>query len=85
MRHAACLILLGPILLNAQPYLELIRKPILPEDTRRSMMYSYVDRNLPPITLPETRAAWESRKPQLRKEILQSVGLEDIDRRKLPP
>jgi hypothetical protein len=31
--------------------------------------------------LPETRAAWESRKPQLRKEILQSVGLEDIDRR----
>jgi hypothetical protein len=81
MRHAACFILLGPILLNAQPYLELIGKPILPEETRRSMMYSYVDRNLPPIALPGTRAAWETRRLQLRNEILQSVGLEDLDRR----
>lgn len=81
MRHSMWLSLLAPGLLIGQPFLELIRKPVLEEAERRSMMYSFVDRNLPSIELPNTSSEWEKRKPQLRKEILRATGLEDLDRR----
>jgi Prolyl oligopeptidase family len=60
---------------------DLLRTPILSESERHSMMYSFVDRNLGPIELPSTLAAWEQRKPRLRDQIRQIVGLEDLDER----
>ena len=56
--------------------------PILPEPERHSMMYSFVDRNLGPIDLPTTLAAWEQRKPLLRNQIRQAIGLDDLDERR---
>src|SRR2546425_11619756 len=73
------LLFLPPLL--AQSYLDLLQRPILGEDERRSMMYSYVDRNLPPIELPADKLAWEAARPRLREEILRLVGLEALDRR----
>ncbi len=67
--------------LSAQPYLDLLEKPILDQEQRRSMMYSYVDRNLRPIEASASREQWEARKRLLRKEILEIVGLEDLESR----
>ncbi|MCW5977905.1 MAG: prolyl oligopeptidase family serine peptidase [Bryobacteraceae bacterium] len=65
----------------AQPWLDFLKQPVLSEEDRRSMMYSYVDANLPPIELPSTRRAWEERKGPLRARILKLVGLERLDER----
>ena len=67
--------------LHAQSYFQILQAPVLSEAERHSMMYSFVDRNLPAIELPSTLREWESRKPQLRAQILKDVGLEDLDRR----
>ena len=40
--------------LRAQTDLSLLQTPILDESERRSMMFSFVERNLPPIELPDT-------------------------------
>lgn len=69
----------GPLV--AQPWIDFLKQPVLAEDERRSMMYSYVDAHLPPIELPSTKRAWEQRKAQLRTEILRLVGLPELDRR----
>lgn len=64
---------------SAEPYEKILLKPILPEVERRSMMPSFVDRNLPAIELSSTLEAWESRRKDLRTEILRIVGLSDLD------
>src|SRR4051812_40222550 len=63
----------------AQPWVEFLRTPILTDDDRRSMMFSYVDQHLPPIAMPET----EQQRRALRDRILKVVGLEDLERRGL--
>jgi hypothetical protein len=40
--------------LAAQSWLEFLNDPILSEDDRRSMMFSYVDHHLPAIEIPTT-------------------------------
>ena len=65
----------------AQSFLEFLQRPILERDDGRYMMYSYVDRNLPPIELPDNKAAWEAARPRLLAEIRRLVGLGDVDRR----
>ncbi|HUQ91062.1 MAG TPA: hypothetical protein VM120_05215, partial [Bryobacteraceae bacterium] len=67
--------------MRAQPYAELLRKPVLPEEARRSMMYSYVDRNLPTMELPSSKAAWDAGRPRLLSEIRRLVGLSDLEQR----
>jgi acetyl esterase/lipase len=67
--------------LRAQTDLSLLQNPILDESDRRSMMFSFVERNLPPIELPATLAAWEARKPILLEQIHRLVGLEDLQHR----
>ena len=41
----------------AQPWIDFLRTPILTDDDRQSMMFSYVDQHLPPIAIPETEQA----------------------------
>ena len=67
--------------LSAQPYLDALKKPVLSDEDRRSMMFSYVDRHLPQIEIPVSKDQWEQRRVRLRREILQLVGLEDLDKR----
>jgi hypothetical protein len=67
--------------LRAQTDLSLLQNPILDESDRRSMMFSFVERNLPPIELPATLAAWEARKRILLEQIHRLVGLEDLQHR----
>jgi hypothetical protein len=64
-----------------QSYLQFFHEPILSEAERSSMMYSFVDRNLPLIPVPSTRAEWEQSKPKIRAEILKRLGLENLDQR----
>jgi pimeloyl-ACP methyl ester carboxylesterase len=45
------------------------------------MMSNFVDRNLTPVPLPSSRETWESRRKELRREILNIVGLSDLDDR----
>jgi len=61
----------------AQPWVEFLRTPILTEDDRKSMMFSYVDQHLPPIAIPQT----EQQRRALRDRILKVVGLEDLEKR----
>lgn len=61
----------------AQPWADLLRTPILTEGDRRSMMFSFVDRNLPPISVPER----DEERLALRVRILKTVGLEDLEKR----
>src|SRR6476619_709024 len=72
-------VMAGP--LAAQPWLEFVKNPILTEDDRRSIMFSYVDRNLPVIEIPTTKHAWEQSREPLRRRILKVVGLEDLEER----
>lgn len=74
-------LLAGALTAPGQSPQELLRTPILPETERHSMMYSFVDRGLTPVELPTALAAWEQRKPLLRDQIRQTVGLEDLDKR----
>src|SRR6266404_4990108 len=67
--------------LSAQPYLDALKKPVLSVEDRRSMMFSYVDRHLPQIEIPASKEQWEQRRVRLRREILQLVGLENLDKR----
>ena len=67
--------------LFAQSYTELLQKPILAEGEGHSMMFSFVERSLHPIELPSTLKEWEARKPLLRHQIQQIVGLENLDQR----
>ena len=67
--------------LMAQYYLEFLQRPILERDEARFMMYSYVDRNMPPIRLPDNKAAWEAARPQVVAEIRRLVGLDEVERR----
>ena len=67
--------------LCAQADLDLLQKPILNPTERQSMMFSFVERNLPPIDLPSSLADWESRKPILLDQIHKLVGLEDLQHR----
>ena len=69
--------------LFAQSYTELLQKPILTEAEGHSMMFSFVERSLHPIELPSTLKEWEARKPLLRHQIQQIVGLENLDQRDL--
>ena len=61
----------------AQPWVEFLRTPVLTDDDRRSMMFSYVDQHLPPIKIPET----EQERRALRIRILKVVGLEGLENR----
>ena len=67
--------------LSAQPYLDALKKPVLSDDDRRSMMFSYVDRHLPRIEVPTSREQWEQQRVRLRQEIWQIVGLADLEKR----
>ena len=58
----------------AQPWVDFLRTPILTDDDRRSMMFSYVDQHLPPIAIPQT----EQERRALRDRILKLVGLEGL-------
>src|SRR5262245_31693596 len=66
----------------AQSYLEFLQRPILERDEARFMMYSYVDRNMPPIKLPGDKAAWEAARPQVLADIRRLVGLDEVERRR---
>jgi acetyl esterase/lipase len=67
--------------LVAQPWIDFLKSPILSEDDRGSMMFSYVDRHLPTIEIPGSKDEWQRRRAALRKAILELVGLSDLERR----
>src|SRR4051812_1394000 len=67
--------------LAAQPWIDFLKQPVLSEDDRRSMMFSYVDRHLPGIEIPGNKDEWQRRRSALRKAILELVGLSDLERR----
>jgi hypothetical protein len=67
--------------LFAQSDLDLMQKPILSVGEARSMMFSFVERNLTSIELPSTLEEWEAKKPSLLKQIKNIVGLQELDER----
>jgi cephalosporin-C deacetylase-like acetyl esterase len=76
-RLKICLVVLLAWPAAAQPWADLLRAPILTEGDRQSMMFSFVDRNLPLISVPER----QEERLALRVRILKSVGLEDLEQR----
>src|SRR3954463_12410349 len=66
---------------GAQSWIDYLKTPILTEDDRRSMMFSFVDHHLAPIDIPSTKEAWEQAREPLRKRILEVVGLQDLEKR----
>jgi len=67
--------------LFAQSDLELMQKPILSAGEARSMMFSFVERNLAPVELPSTLEGWEAKRPSLLKQIQKVIGLEKLEER----
>ena len=49
----------------AQPWLDPLKQPILPESDRRSMMFSYVDRQLRALEIPGTLPDWIAHRTRL--------------------
>ena len=80
LRRMALLAIFG-LPLAAQSWVGFLKTPILTEDDRRSMMFSYVDRHLPPIEIPKTKEAWEQARGPLREQILELVGLSNLKSR----
>ncbi len=53
-------------------------RKLLPLGEARSMMGRFVERQLAPVPLPDSREAWLARRESLRREILEILGIEDL-------
>lgn len=53
------------------------RRLIVPDEAK-AMMSRFVDRHLTPLPLPESREAWTSKREGLRKQILETLGIDDL-------
>src|SRR5207247_301206 len=51
---------------------------LLPPDEAKSMMTRFVDRNLEPIPLPESKEAWTAGRDALRRKVLEELGIDDL-------
>jgi dienelactone hydrolase len=80
MRIWSCLPLVLSLGANlaAQSLEKWLVEPVLPEDTRTSQMYAYVDAHIPPLPRFHSVTEWENYKAQLRPRILHLLGIDDI-------
>jgi len=55
-----------------------VGRRLLPGDEAKSMMRRFVDGQLQPLPLPESREAWLGKREGLRQDILRRIGLDDL-------
>ena len=53
-------------------------KKLLPRDEANGMLRAFLDKQLQPLPLPQTREAWLARRDDLRREILAVLGIDDL-------
>jgi len=58
-----------------------LRRKLLPAEEAKGMMGAFLERQLKPLPVPETREAWLARRDALRREVLAVLGIDDL----MPP
>ena len=65
---------------NAQdrPYEAWLDRKLVPDREARDMIRDFIERQLQPVPLPETREGWLERRDALRQQIMTLLGLDDL-------
>ncbi len=71
-------LLLSGVTLFAQFPEGWVTAPVLPEQTRRSEMYAFVNANIPELPQFHSLAQWETYRSVTRGRILRLIGIEDV-------
>jgi murein DD-endopeptidase MepM/ murein hydrolase activator NlpD len=60
-------------------------RKVLPPEEGRGMMQAFLERQLAPLPLPQSREAWVARRDALRRDVLRVLGIDDLVPSRGPP